>query len=161
MKKVKYLATICMTLMCQLALSADPQIYSHKKHGAIKGADAVAYFSLNPGEDAVIGSKDISYDYKGASWYFSSEENRDKFMQSPEKYTPQFGGYCAFAVSHGFTKSVNPDYWHIVDGKLYLNYNFFADRKWKKDQQSAIKRGHNHWPSVLNACEKHGNCGTQ
>jgi len=158
MRLTNFVATLYLALMCQLAFGADPEIYSHEKHGAIQGADAVAYFSLKEGDDAIQGHKDISFEYKGATWYFSSKENRNLFKQSPEKYMPQFGGYCAFAVSHGFTKPVNPDYWHIVDDKLYLNYNFFADRKWRKDRDIAIQRGNHNWPSVLDACEKHDNC---
>ncbi|MGH1372678.1 MAG: YHS domain-containing (seleno)protein [Cellvibrionaceae bacterium] len=150
--------SLALGALGQIAFAADPDIYSHKKHGAIKGADPVAYFSLNPGDDAVIGDKNISFHHKGADWFFSSEENRDLFRKSPEKYTPQFGGYCAFAVSHGFTKSVNPDYWHVVDDKLYLNYNFFADRKWRKNQKAAIDRGNDNWPLVLKSCEEHNNC---
>lgn len=161
MPKFQLATTLLLASIFQLSFAADPDIYAHKKHGAIKGADAVAYFFLEPGDDAVIGDKNISYHYKGADWYFSTEKNRDLFVQSPEKYAPQFGGYCAFAVSHGFTKSVNPDYWHIVDNKLYLNYNFFADRKWKKDQQSAIQRGHENWPSALKSCEENENCNTE
>lgn len=161
MTKLQITTTLLLTSLFQLGFAADPDIYSHEKDGAIKGADAVAYFSLEPGDDAVIGSRNISFRYKGAEWFFSTEKNRDLFSQSPEKYAPQFGGYCAFAVSHGFTKPVNPDYWHIVDNKLYLNYNFFADRKWRKDQQSAITRGHENWPSALKSCEENGNCNTQ
>jgi len=143
----------------QNAWSADPDVYSHTDKGAIGGADAVSYFSLEPGEDAVMGNLQYSHHYKGATWYFSSEKNLNLFVASPSTYEPQFGGYCAFAVSHGFTKSINPDYWHIVDGKLYLNYNFFADRKWRKNKEQAIANGHKNWPSALTACEAHDNCG--
>lgn len=145
--------------LAQSLLAADPDIYSHKRDGAIGGADVVAYYSLKQGDDAVMGDKAFSYDYMGASWRFSSAENRDLFAANPEKYLPQYGGYCAFAVSKGFTKPVDPDYWHIVDGKLYLNYNFFADRKWRNDRAAAIAQGDVNWPNVLKACEAHDNCG--
>ena len=140
------------------ALAADPDIYAHKTKGAIRGADTVAYWSLEPGAKAVRGDKNISHEYMGATWYFSTEENRNLFAENPEKYLPEYGGYCAFAVSHGFTKTVDPDYWHIVDGKLYLNFNRFADRKWLKEPEAAIVRADGHWPTVLSACEKNGNC---
>ena len=144
--------------VCQTAFAADPDIYTDKKNRAVGGADVVAYFSLQPGDKYVKGSKDFTHDYMGATWYFSTAENRDLFAADPEKYAPQYGGYCAFAVSHGFTKSVNPKYWHVVDGKLYLNFNFFADRKWKKDRDAAILRADDQWPTVLTACEEHDNC---
>lgn len=138
--------------------AADPDIYSHKKHGAVRGADVVAYFSLEPGDKAILGDKEVFHDHQGARWYFSTTENRDLFKASPDKYAPKYGGYCAFAVSHGFTKPIDPDYWHIVDGELYLNFNFFADRKWRKDRDAAIVRADNNWPNVLEACEEHDNC---
>lgn len=152
------ISLVLFTITTSFAMAADPDIYSHKKHGAIRGADPVAYFSLEPGDKAVRGSKDIFYDYKGARWHFSTEANKNLFESNPEKYAPQYGGYCAFAASHGFTKSIDPDYWHIVDDKLYLNYNFFADRKWLKDRDAAIVRADNNWPELLNACEEHNNC---
>ena len=93
-----------------------------------------------------------------ATWRFATAENRDAFVANPEAYAPQFGGYCAFAVSHNFTKTVQPDLWKIVDGKLYLNYNKTAKRKWEKDQSAAIVRGDANWPTVLLECEKNGNC---
>ena len=160
MKVLMATAMMVFFSLNQLAWAADADIYSHKKKGAIKGADVVAYYSLEPGEDYVKGKKDITHEYKGATWHFSTEENRDLFAANPEKYLPQYGGYCAFAVSHGFTKSVNPNYWHIVDGKLYLNYNFFADRKWRKDRDAAILRADKNWPAVLTACEENNNCNT-
>lgn len=139
-------------------LAADPPIYSDKKKGAIRGADAVAYFSLEAGAKAVIGSDEFTHQWMGATWKFANARNRDAFAADPQRYAPQYGGYCAFAVSHNFTKTVQPDVWEIVDGKLYLNFNRIAARKWSRDQAAAIVRGANNWPSVLEACEKHDNC---
>lgn len=138
--------------------AADAPIYSHAKKGAIKGADTVAYFSLQPGDKALIGSDEFTHEWNGATWKFVSAENRDSFAADPEAYAPQFGGYCAFAVSHNFTKPINPNKWKIVDGKLYLNLNSIAYRRWQKDQDAAIERGHANWPTVLTSCEAHGNC---
>lgn len=138
--------------------AADPSIYSDKKHGAIKGADVVAYFSLDADDDAVIGDKSISYEYQDATWYFSSEANRDLFMAEPEKYIPQYGGYCAFAVSKGFTKPIDPNRWQVVDGKLYLNFNWIANKRWSLDKAASIADGDANWPQVLTACEAHDNC---
>jgi YHS domain len=59
----------------------------------------------------------------GATWYFASAENRDRFAADPERYVPQYGGYCAWAVAHGYTAKIDPEAWKIVDGKLYLNYS--------------------------------------
>ena len=155
---MKHIYAILICLFIPLANAADPDIYSHKRSGAIGGADVVAYFSLVPGAGYVKGDKNITYEYMGATWRFSTVENRDLFAASPEKYLPQYGGYCAYAAALGFTKSIDPKYWHIVDGKLYLNYNFWADRKWRKDRAATIIRADKNWPALLKACEKQGNC---
>jgi len=137
--------------------AADPDVFSNKK-GAIRGADAVAYWSLEPGEKAVYGNDAFTHEYQGATWKFATAENRDMFAADPAKYAPQFGGYCAFAVSHNFTKPVNPDAWRIVDDKLYLNLSKKVQRKWAKDLEGSINRGHSNWPNVLTKCEKRNNC---
>lgn len=139
------------------AFAADPKIFA-TKNGAVRGVDVVAYFSLEPMAKAVKGDPTITHDYMGARFRFATVANRDLFAANPEKYAPQFGGYCAFAVSHGFTKPVDPNRWNIVNGKLYVNLNGTAERKWLKDRDNAIKRGHANWPTVLTACEARGNC---
>lgn len=150
------LAVLLMTSALS-ARAADPDVYATKA-GAIRGYDTVAYFSLQPDDKAVKGSDEFTHEYMGATWKFVSAENRDLFAADPEKYAPQYGGYCAFAVSHNFTKSVNPNVWKIVDGKLYLNFNRIAYRKWDKDLDASIVRGDANWPTVLTSCEEHNNC---
>lgn len=146
-------------LLISLVVSAaDPEIYSHRKKGAIKGADTVAYWSLPADASAVIGSNEYTHEWSGTTWKFANAENLEKFIARPEAYAPEFGGYCAFAVSHNFTKPVDPDRWDIVDNKLYLNFNGKAHRKWRKNRDGAITQGHANWPNVLMSCEKHRNC---
>ena len=151
------LSALMFSLFSGAAFAADTFIFATKK-GAIRGADPVAYFSLKAGDDAVMGTDEFTYEWSGAIWKFSSAENRDLFMADPEQYTPQYGGYCAFAVSHNFTKTTKPDMWEIVDGKLYLNYNRTAYKKWVKDKAESIVRADANWPSVLKRCEKYKNC---
>lgn len=139
-------------------LAADNPIYSHKKKGAIKGADVVAYYSLKPGDKAVIGSKDITHDWNGATWRFATEENRDLFAADPQRYAPQFGGYCVFAVSHDFTTSILPNSWSIIDDKLYLNHNRFTQRRFLKDAETKIRKAEENWPHVLTNCEAKDKC---
>lgn len=88
---------------------------------ALKGYDPVAYLN---GNGPTQGDSQIAYDWGGATWQFSSTENMDLFSISPESYAPQFGGFCSFAVSKGFTADISPDAWHIEDGKLFV----FADK---------------------------------
>ena len=88
---------------------------------AIKGYDPVAYFTE---EKAMQGSKDISHRWLGAVWNFSSEEHKSLFAESPVKYAPQYGGYCAGGLAYGdSTVNIDPEAWRIIDGKLYLNYD--------------------------------------
>ncbi len=109
---------------------------------ALKGFDAVAYFAI---ESAVEGSPRYEYVWNGAKWLFSNAENLQKFKQNPEAYAPQYGGYCSYAVSKGYTADGNPNAWKIVDGKLYLNYNPEVKEIWEKDQPQNIKKGEEHW----------------
>lgn len=149
LKKI-VISLIGMALLSSTVMAADPNIYSHKKHGAIKGTDTVAYFSLEPGADAVKGSDEYTHTWNGAHWKFISAENRDKFIAEPEKYAPQYGGYCAFAVSHNFTKPTNPNAWRIVNDKLYLNLSKGVQKKWIKDIPGNIVKADKNWPDVLN-----------
>ena len=85
----------------------------------------------------------------GATWRFSTEANRDAFAANPEKYAPQYGGYCAYAVSEGYTASTTPEAWKIVDGKLYLNYSKDVQKIWEQDIPGRIANGDKNWPKVL------------
>lgn len=113
---------------------------------AIKGYDTVAYFTQNK---PVKGKKEYSTDYKGAKWLFSSEENLQLFIDNPEKYAPQYGGYCAYAVSRNTTASVKPDVFNIHEGKLYLNYNKGVQKRWLKKLEKNIGKANNNWPELL------------
>lgn len=109
---------------------------------ALKGFDAVAYFAV---DKAVEGNQTYSYAWNGAKWLFSSSENMQKFKQNPEAYAPQYGGYCSYAVSKGYTADGDPKAWKVVDGKLYLNYNPEVKEMWEKEQPQNIKKAEDHW----------------
>ncbi len=94
-----------------------PLIALNKKGVAINGYDTVAYFDQSK---AVKGSKKYSCEYNEATWYFSSEENREKFLENPEKFAPQYGGYCAHALAEGKLIEANPKAFVVKDDKLYL-----------------------------------------
>lgn len=109
---------------------------------ALRGFDAVAYFAA---EGAVKGDAKYEYAWNGAKWLFSSEENMKKFQADPAAYAPQFGGYCSYAVSEGYTADGDPEAWKIVDGKLYLNYNKQVKEKWEQNQTERIQKGSSNW----------------
>ncbi|MDW3207459.1 MAG: YHS domain-containing (seleno)protein [Alphaproteobacteria bacterium] len=112
---------------------------------AIDGADPVAYFQDGR---AVLGSSDFELEWNGAVWRFANAANRAAFEADPELYAPQYGGYCAWAVSQGYTASIDPEAWKIVDGKLYLNYSKGVQRRWEEDIPSRIREADANWPSL-------------
>ncbi len=101
---------------------------------ALKGYDTVAYFNNNK---AAIGDTTKGVKNENLIQYFSSDENKITFQAFPEKFLPQYGGYCATAVASGFTADVNPEIWHIENDKLYLFFNEGA----KNDFVTNIKNG--------------------
>lgn len=142
---------LAMALLCWAlpALAGKDAIYSHWSKGAVKGVDVVAYFDLNPGDKAVKGSKEFTYEHKGAIWRFSNQKNLDKFKANPQAFEPQYGGYCAFAVAKNFAVAPRPDNWKIVDGKLYLNNNKNSFDLWLQNQSEMIQSANGNWPAVL------------
>lgn len=155
---LKYVCTFLLIITSTTVLAADPPIYSHKTKGAIKGIDVVAYYKLSPGQPAVKGLDEFSYEWKGATWKFSNEEHLNAFIKTPEAYMPQYGGYCAFALGHNFTTSSRPDSWSIIDGKLYLNHNKVSYKKFQLDTIGMIAKADRNWPQVLTKCEKRKKC---
>ncbi len=125
--------------------SAEKLYYSTLFGTAIEGYDVVAYFTDGK---PVEGSKDHSVEWKGADWYFASDEHKKMFEADPEKYAPQYGGYCAWAVSQGYTASTVPEAWKIVDDKLYLNYSKGVQSTWEEDIPGNIKLAETNWPGI-------------
>ena len=113
---------------------------------ALQGYDPVAYFEEGK---AVKGEAGHSASWMGATWQFASAKNREAFQADPERYAPQYGGYCAWAVSEGYTADIDPHAWRIVNGKLYLNYSKSIQRRWEKDIPGHIAMGDKNWPGVL------------
>jgi YHS domain-containing protein len=127
--------------------AADRPVYTGLfSNLAVGGYDPVAYFTDNR---PIKGDSRFATEYKGAQWHFASAANRDRFMAEPQRYAPQYGGYCAWAVSEGGTASADPRLWKIVDGKLYLNYDADVQKKWEKDIAGHIRRADANWPAVL------------
>ncbi|MEO1705790.1 MAG: YHS domain-containing (seleno)protein, partial [Pseudomonadota bacterium] len=117
-------------------------------HVAINGYDPVAYFTE---EKPVEGSAEFTADYMGATFRFASAENRDTFAADPEAYAPQYGGYCAYAVSRGYTATTSPRAWTVHEGKLYLNFNRAVRTLWLRDVPGNVMAGDANWPKVLEA----------
>ena len=142
---VKTLTIITLLTYSVLSQAISP-IYSRGSI-AIKGYDTVAYFTKGM---ATKGNETYAYDHLGATWQFESQENLDMFVKNPEKYMPQYGGYCAYAVSKNTTASIKPEIFEIIDDKLYLNYSESVQRRWLKDAKSYIKKADAQWPELVN-----------
>ncbi|NRA20643.1 MAG: tat pathway signal sequence domain protein [Oceanospirillaceae bacterium] len=97
---------------------------------AVSGYDTVAYFTQGA---AVLGNKSFSLTHNGSLWRFSSEANKQLFIADPAKYSPQYGGHCAFAMANDKRVSADPKAFTIVDDKLYLNYSLAVRVRWSKD----------------------------
>jgi YHS domain-containing protein len=129
------------------AQARSPEIYTGiLSSTAVGGYDPVAYFTEGR---PVEGKRDITWTWKGVTWRFATEKNRDAFKAAPEAYAPQYGGHCAWAVSQGYTAKGDPKYWKVVNGKLYLNYNAQVQRDWERDVPGHIGKGDKNWPAVL------------
>lgn len=126
---------------------AEAPIYtSFFSSKAVGGYDTVAYFTEGK---PVKGKKAFSTRYKGADWFFSNEENLNAFQQAPEKYAPQYGGYCAWAIGHNKFAKGDPQHWSIEDGKLYLNYDASVKKQWLDDKQNLITEADKNWPTLI------------
>ena len=127
------------------AFAEDPVYTSRWSNTAVQGYDPVAYFTAG---EPTKGSDDYKTSYMGADFHFASQENLDMFLENPETYAPQYGGYCAWAIADGKYAKGNAKNWAIVDGKLYLNYNGSIQKKWDKDRAGFITRGDAQWSTL-------------
>ncbi|NES87114.1 MAG: YHS domain-containing protein [Moorea sp. SIO2B7] len=130
-----------------IAQATNSSVFYTENGIAIKGTDPVAYFRENK---PIPGNSNFSYQWGNATWYFKNAENRDLFSSNPEKYAPQYGGFCAWAVSQGYTAPIDPEAWKIVNGKLYLNFNKRVQKQWERDIPGNIAKADQNWPGVLN-----------
>jgi len=142
---MKTLIALLAGLLSACAFAQKPEIYTDSG-AAIRGYDPVAYFTQ---AQPVKGSEKFTHQWKGATWRFASAANRDLFRESPEKYAPQYGGYCAYGVAGGYAVSVDPAAWSVVGGKLYLNYSLGVQSSWKQDIPGYIRKADANWPKAL------------
>ena len=109
---------------------------------AIKGYDTVTYFTAGK---ALKGTEDFIFSWHGMTWFFQSRENRDLFAAHPEKYAPQYDGWCAWAMTEARKAVTDPEVWKIVDGRLYLNCSPAAYEKWSRDIPGNIRKADEIW----------------
>jgi YHS domain-containing protein len=116
---------------------------------AIGGYDPVSYFEGGPKE----GDETMQYSYKGISYLFRSTASLSKFKSDPEKYEPAYGGWCAYAMGEtGEKVKVDPETFKILNGKLYLFYNFWGNntlKDWNKNENRLKAAADNNWKKNL------------
>lgn len=138
-------ALSAVLLAPSMAFAAKDPVYNSRDI-AIQGYDPVAYFT---DQQARKGHRDYEVSHMGSTFRFANAENKALFEANPDKYAPQYGGYCAWAVSHGYTASINPHAWTIDNDKLYLNYSLSVRAQWDADRANRIRLGDQNWPAVL------------
>ena len=163
---MKITKTILITITLLSTLFAVPATFAIDEYNvskgttvdgsgvAFRGNDVVARVS---GLGVVPGQAKHSYMNDGVAYYFASEDALNQFSTSPEKYMPQFGGYCAFGVSLGKKLDGSPRYADIIDGKLYLFLNADVLKSYKKDKANVIAKAVAKWPSMHHLSVAHVN----
>jgi len=112
---------------------------------AVKGYDVIGYFDE---KRPVKGTAEFKHEHQGVTYLFASAAHRDQFAADPEKYLPQFGGYCAYGVSQNHKAPIDPEAWSVIDGRLYLNYNTEVRSTFSKDTGRYIGDANKNWPKL-------------
>lgn len=115
---------------------------------AVWGYDVVSY---HVNKRPVRGSGHYVATYEGATYLFSTLENKETFAKNPAKYVPAYNGYCAYGVAKGKKFAGDPEVWRIVDGTLYLNLDSKIQDLWLGDTDMMIKDGDSNWKRIKNA----------
>lgn len=130
-------------LLLASASVAAQQLWSTRGEAvAIQGYDPVAYFLQR---EAVKGKPEFFHPWGGTTWFFASAENRAAFAGDPEKYAPQYGGFCALSVANGRLARGSGEAWFIHDGRLYLHYDKDIRARWARDIPGNIQKAHQEW----------------
>lgn len=135
------------TLAATRAFAAQPPVFA-TGGVAINGFDPVAYFTDSK---PVLGLAAHTVDWDGAMLQFASDQNKAMFESDPVKFAPKYGGYCAYAVSKGYTAETVPEAWHIHEDRLYLNFSKSVQALWTVRKRHHIRSADANWPSVLTA----------
>ena len=129
--------------------SSEIKAINHEDGIALQGYDAISYFDRKPKK----GSSANSLMHKGVKYLFNSPKNLKTFNVNPEKYTPSYGGWCAYALgARGELVNVNPETYKIIDGKLYLFYNAYFNntlKKWNMNEEELLKEANQNWDNLL------------
>ena len=125
------------------------QAFNVRDNLALEGYDPVSYFNGAPLE----GDKQYSYSFKGILYYFADSKNRATFIKAPESFEPAYGGWCAFAMGEsGEQVKIDPETFKIIDGRLYLFYNFWGNNtlsRWNKNEKNLKINADKNWTKIF------------
>ncbi|MCP4389734.1 MAG: YHS domain-containing protein [Gammaproteobacteria bacterium] len=142
----RILPAIFASIFVPCAFAGKPMTFA-TGDGAIRDYGPVAYFVMG---EPTPGKNKYSIKWQGAIYKFSSTDNLALFKSDPQRYAPQYGGYCAYAAVKGAIANTDPEAWTIVNGKLFLNFSPAIKKRWSKDIPGHIKAANKNWPGVLN-----------
>jgi hypothetical protein len=150
-KKIMITAVLVLLSTVLACGSGDPEdsgqgIYVDADGVAVNGADVVAYFTRDEASDALAGSTDYEYEWKGAVWRFATQVNLSAFMAEPDRYVPRYGGYCAYAMAQDDLVGTDPNAWTVRDGELFLNASLKGRTRWRKDIPGFVAKADANWP---------------
>lgn len=140
---IRFSSVAILSLTATYALAGE---FLESNGAALNAYDPLSYFTPSP--DPVPGTKELSYTYKGSTFYFLTPGHMRTFASDPEHYAPQFGGYDAYGVSQGLKVPAHPRVFAVIDGKLYLFSDAEARKNWKKDISGNVARASERWPEV-------------
>jgi YHS domain-containing protein len=151
MKTIKF--TLVFTLLVSSLFAQTDAVrqknFNVKRNIAIEGYDPVSYFDTKPLE----GKSNLAFSFRGVTYLFGTQANLNKFKTSPEKYEPAYGGWCAYAMGEtGEKVKIDPETYKIVDGKLYLFYNFWTNNTltdWNKNEKTLKTKGDQNWKKFI------------
>ena len=142
MKNIVLFSFVALT---SLLVSAQKSEVFIKSGVAIRGYDPVAYFKEG---QAIEGKDQFVYNWNEAEWHFFNQLNLDSFKTNPQKFAPQYGGYCAYGMSEGHKAPTDPNAWTIVNGKLYFNYSLKVRELWRDKKEEKIETADKNWPAL-------------
>ncbi|MNX71643.1 hypothetical protein D3C86_1029680 [compost metagenome] len=98
--------------------------------------------------EPIKGKDSISYTWKDVKWLFVNRENMESFKADPERFAPQYGGYCAYGTADGHKAPTQTETWTIIDKKLYFNYSNKVKELWNTDQKRFIEKADKNWIEI-------------
>ncbi|MCK6617358.1 MAG: YHS domain-containing protein [Cyclobacteriaceae bacterium] len=149
--KVSLIVLLLLTVGVGYSQSDDKRVkqFNLKNDLAVQGYDPVSYFTGKPQQ----GREDIQHRYKGVTYRFISQANLEKFKADPEKYEPAYGGWCAYAMGESGEKvKIDPETFKIIDGKVYLFYNFWTNNTlttWNKNEKQLKEAADRNWAKII------------